>query len=627
MSNKQGNTLLKQWAVTITGGLLLAVFGAYNFFQKPTKVNRNIADNHVLGTANSGMSYTNVVLILIDDLNHYGVTAYGADRLHSYDEEFTNKSFSTPNIDDIAKQGLRVDNAFAYPLCENTRIALMSGKRNDRNYLQPKSQHESDITFGDAFKKAGYTTGLFGKWKQTRGTREVGGKNYISQFGWDDYAAFDVVAEGQRFINPNLVINGEILNYNNRTDVDPATNRRWYGPDIINRHALNFIEKNKEKPFFLYYPMLLVHDDHKPTPDTQPHSIFDEFPENADYNNMRGDDRYYFPDMIEYMDKLIGKVEAKLVEEGLDKNTLIVIMGDNGTKSSFGHVFPDGSIYRGGKGSNADNGLHVPLILSLPGIIPNGARTSTSIKSGYRTYQGLVNVTDIYPTIAEAAGITMPNASQVDGISFWQQVIGAADHEPRNYIYTWYIGNKTYQDEDAVLRYVFNKDYKLYAPDKDFPAGRFFDLQNDPFEQDGAYKVEKKWKIFHYSGLDLNALSLSQQKAYFELKRILQQHALVNVNSLNIRVAKTTLEVGETITLQAEIEPAAAQRQGVVWESSDPSVLSVNKFGEVSAHSVGRVQIHVYSWDDAKPLAANKPMSYHRDGLKASQLFEVIPPS
>ena len=320
-------------------------------------------------------THTNVVLILIDDLSHYGVTAYGANRLHSYDGEFTKEEFATESIDALAQQGIRIDRAFAYPICENTRIALMSGKRNDRNYLQPKSQHSSDITFGDAFKKAGYATGLFGKWKQTRGTVEVSGKDYISEFGWDDYAAFDVVTEGQRYINPNLVINGEVHNYNSRNDLDPETGRRWYGPDIINRHALRFIEQNKHNPFFLYYPMILVHDDHKPTPDTQPESIFDEFPENADYNNTRGDDRQYFPDMIRYMDKMIGNVVEKLRQQDLLDNTLIVVMGDNGTKETFGHVLPDGSIYPGRKGGNADNGLHVPLVLHYPGKIPAGNST------------------------------------------------------------------------------------------------------------------------------------------------------------------------------------------------------------------------------------------------------------
>lgn len=578
----------------------------------PVSIDSLISRNQKDGEAGK----TNVVLILIDDLSHYGVTAYGANRLHSYDGEFTNHTFSTPNIDQLAAGGLRVDNAFAYPICENTRIALMSGKRNDRNYLQPKSQHASDLTFGDAFKKAGYATGLFGKWKQTRGTKEIPGKDYISEFGWDDYAAFDVVTEGQRFINPNLVINGEVLNYNGRSDIDPQTGRRWYGPDIVNRHALNFIERNKDKPFFLYYPMILVHDDHKPTPDTKPQNIFDTFPENADYNNKRGDDRQYFPDMIEYMDKLIGKVVTKLEATGVLDNTLIVVMGDNGTKEAFGHVLADGSIYPGRKGGNADNGLHVPLVLHYPKAI------SASNNHKYRTYEGLVNLTDIYPTIAEAAGITMPQADQVDGISFWPQATGA-EGEPREHIYTWYIGNNTYKDKDIVLRYAFDKNFKRYAPDKDFPEGRFFDLRSDRLEREGDRVIKKKWQLLRYSGLNLITLTDEQKDAYHRLGKILDSNEIVSVDELRIQGSKTHLRINENLQLQSQALPDKAKRQGVIWESSDPAVASIDKFGLVTAHKKGSTNISVYSWDDAEPLSANRPLTYNTTGISDTIQIEV----
>ncbi|MDU0355136.1 sulfatase-like hydrolase/transferase [Paraglaciecola aquimarina] len=505
-------------------------------------------------TTFSGHDKTNIVFILIDDLSHYGVTAYGANRLHSYDGEFTNKAFSTPNIDALAKSGLRVDNAFAYPICENTRIALMSGKNNDRNYLKPKSQHASDITFGDAFQKAGYTTGLFGKWKQTRGTKEIPAEKYISEFGWDDYAAFDVITEGQRFINPNLVINGVEQNYNGRTDVDPQTGRRWYGPDIVNRHALRFIEENRDKPFFLYYPMMLVHDDHKPTPDTQPNSIFDEFPETAQYNNEGGDDRQYFPDMIEYMDKLIGKVVDKIEQQGLRENTLIVVMGDNGTKETFGHVLADGSIYPGRKGGNADNGLHVPLVLNMPKVIP------ANQDGTYRSYDGLVNLTDIYPTIAEAADIEMPMAEQVDGISFWPQAKGASG-EPRQHIYTWFIGNNTYKDADDVgIVYAFNKNFKRYAPSKEFPQGRFFDLRSDLLEREGDKVVNAKWGIKRFSGLPLDTLTAEQRAGYELLGKVLDDNRLVPVTSLTIISDSDKLEVGQVTQLSSQVLPTKAKR-------------------------------------------------------------------
>ena len=128
----------------------------------------------------------------------------------------------------------------------------------------------------------------------------------------------------QRHINPDLVINDEVVDYRKRTDLDPETGRRWFGPDIFNRKALQFIEKNQENPFFLYYPMVMIHDDHKATPDTMPHSIFDEADE-----SQKNDMRDYLPDMIRYTDKLIGRVVDKIDELGLRENTLIMVMGDN----------------------------------------------------------------------------------------------------------------------------------------------------------------------------------------------------------------------------------------------------------------------------------------------------------
>ena len=560
---------------------------------------------------------TNIVLILIDDLSHYGVTAYGANRITSNDGKFTNKVFATPNIDELAREGLRVDNAYAYPLCENTRVALMSGKRNDRNYLRPKSLHASDITFGDAFKNAGYATGLFGKWKQTRGTKEVPGERYISEFGWDEYAAFDVTKQGQRYINPNLVINGKEYNYNGRNDLDPNTGRRWYGPDIVNRHALQFIEDNRDKPFFLYYPMILVHDEHKPTPLTQPASAFDNFPEIAQYNNQGGDDRQYFPDMIEYMDHLIGKVVMKLDEVGVRNNTLIVVMGDNGTKEVFGHVLPDDTVYPGRKGGNADNGLHVPLVLNYPTVVP------ASKKEEYRTYQGLVNLTDIYPTVAEAAGIDMPQAEHVDGISFWSQAKGA-EGEPRKYIYTWFIGNNSYEEVDEVgIIYAFNKEFKRYAPTKEFPKGRFFDLRTDPLERVGKKVVEAKFGKLRYSGIPLDSLTKEQQKAYKELGDVLEKNTMRPVREVQILAPYKTLNVNQQVQLSYHLSPANAQRAGVIWHSDNPLIASVNKFGQVIAHRKGQTTIRLYSWQDAYPVANNRNPSYLTNGVQDAIDVEV----
>ncbi len=554
----------------------------------------------------------NVVLVLIDDLSHYGVTAYGADRMSEWSGLFKNRRFSTPQIDRLADEGVRCDNAFAYPLCEPTRIALMSGQYNSRNFLQCKAQHASEITFGDTFQNAGYATGIFGKWKQTRGTKEIHGKNYIFEFGWDEFCCFDVVGESQRFINPNLVINGKVHNYEGRTDVDPQTGRRWYGPDICNRRALEFIDRHKDEPFFLYYPMLLVHAEHKPTPDTQPRSLFDDFDEvkhNRDGHS--GDDRRFFPDMLAYTDKLIGKVVDKLDEHGLRDDTLVIVMGDNGTKEPFIHVLPDGSEYPGGKGGNRDNGLHVPLVLSWPGKVPGGS------EGQMRSYQGLVDVTDIYPTLCEAAGITIPNPDGLDGISFWPQVLGA-EGEPRTSIYTWYNGNNPSTDLSKTLRYAFNKDFKRYAPHANFPQGRFFDLRSDPMEMAGDREVKVGWVHYHRSGLDVGKLDAEQQAAYEELGKVIEAHALVSVTGLRITNKEAAVRVGASISLRCQVIPAEATRQNIIWESSDPSVATVDKFGVLKAHAPGTVTVSVYSWEDAYPLATNVPNTYSRDGIQDS---------
>ncbi|MEM9260375.1 MAG: sulfatase-like hydrolase/transferase [Bacteroidota bacterium] len=473
------------------------------------------------------------------------------------------------------------------------------------------------MTFGDVFQRAGYATGIFGKWKQTRGTKEIPGKDYIYEFGWDEFACFDVIGEGQRFINPNLVINGEVKNFNGRTDVDPATGRRWYGPDICNRYALNFIDDHKDKPFFLYYPMLLVHDDHKPTPDTQPVSLFDNFDEaNHNRDGHTGDDPKYLPDMIAYTDKLIGKVVEKLEEHGLRERTLIIVMGDNGTKEIFTHVYPDGKEFPGRKGGTAENGTHIPMVVSQPGTIP------TSSKEAYRQYIGLVDVTDIYPTICEAAGIEIARESELDGISFWSQIKSNAA-APRKHIYSWFNGNDPVEKTDLLLRYAFNKDFKYYAPTKEFPEGRFFDLRTDPLEESGNTFQERKWGVRLYSGIPLDQLTEEQQIAYVELKQVVDDHKYKAVSDIDIEAEKLALKAGEQLHLGHQISPPDATRNNVIWSSSNPAVASVDKFGTVRTNKPGKAMISLYSWEDAHPLATNREVTFRTDGIKDSVAIVV----
>ncbi|MBL6829272.1 MAG: sulfatase-like hydrolase/transferase [Puniceicoccaceae bacterium] len=556
-----------------------------------------------------GDKMPNVVFILIDDISHYGVSAYGAKQLNSTEGFFESVPVATPAIDRLADEGVLAGNAFAYPVCEPTRVALMTGMNNQRNFVQAKALHESHITFGDLFKQAGYITGIAGKWKQSRGTASIPGEAYVDQFGWDEIHCFDLLYEGPRHIDPNFVINGKINWYKG---LNPETQRRYYGPERVNRFALDFIEAHQDEPFFLYYPMLLVHDEHTPTPDTQPNEHYDNFevmthtgvkPDNS-FGAFKGDDRRFYPDMVAYMDKMIGKVTDQLDRLGLRKKTIIVVMGDNGSKAAFSYTLQDGSEFIGAKGQCKVNGLQVPLILSYPDSIASGTR-----------YNGLINVTDLLPTLCDAAGIEIQNKEDLDGISFWPQVTGTHNKPHREQLYTWYNANRAMTDQTKLITYAQEIGFKRYGPDTNYPQGRFFDLRSDPFEREGVRKVKFDWNNWHHSGLDISRLTEAQRAAYDRLGAVLVKNAYCPVSDVKIVTSTTRLKVNESIRLQKLILPKDATMRSVIWESSDPAIAMVDKFGIVTARQPGEVIISLYSWDDERPVADGKKATLSKTGL------------
>ncbi|QDT67801.1 Choline-sulfatase [Planctomycetes bacterium MalM25] len=555
----------------------------------------------------------NVVLILLDDVSHYSVSTYGAEEIScdSPVEPFENVAFSTPRMDSLAREGARCDWAYTYPLCEPSRVALMTGKNNRRNYLYPKSQHASDITFSDLFKRAGYETCIVGKWKQTRGTEGTPAEEYISEFCWDEFFCFDVTNKvGRRMIEPYFILNGDTKDYRG---IDPETGRRWYGPQLINRYALDFIERKKAQPFFLYYSMLLMHSERTPTPDTKPASVYDTHDVG---NSRRGDDARFYPDMLHYADKMIGNILDKLEEAGVADNTIVVLMGDNGTRPEYFFAYPDGAVRQAYKGKHIEGGLHVPLLIRAPGKIP--AKT---------TYDELVYVTDILPMLCEAAGLEIPNRNHLDGVSFWPQLTGRSKQAPRDAITTWSLNANDDGEHSIVLEYAFDKRFKRYAPDAMYPDGRFFEWAEDLLEESGApvkKRIPRRTNRYRYAGLDLNGLSSDQQEAYERLGALLEAKRYVPVESLEIITSDDPLRAGSTRALRCEIAPPGATRNSLIWESSDPEVASIDKFGVLHAHQSGDVTVTVYSWDDAEPRANGQSPEYLRVGLNSSVDIAIV---
>lgn len=368
----------------------------------------------------------NVILIMADDFGYECVTANGGE------------SYRTPHLDRLAAGGMRFEHCYVQPLCTPTRVQLMTGIYNVRNYIEFGVIDPQATTFGHLLKKAGYTTGIAGKWQLGQAP------DLPQRLGFDEAYLWQHTRRPPRFANPGLEHNGRELDFNNGE----------YGPKLVNDFALDFVTRHRAKPFLLYYPMILTHDPFQPTPDSaewDPKTKSEQAQRNVKH----------FADMVAYMDKMVGRLVAKLDELGLRENTLILFTGDNGTGTSVTSRFK-GIDYPGGKGSGTVRGNHVPLIASWPGRIPAG-----------RVNADIVCSTDFLPTVCEAAGAAVPAAPAIDGRSFLPQLLGRRG-TPREAYYLWYARNG---GPTATHEFAQSTTHKLHRD------GRFYDLTADRFEK------------------------------------------------------------------------------------------------------------------------------------------------
>ncbi len=374
----------------------------------------------------------NVILIMADDFGYECVTANGG------------QSYQTPHLDKLAAGGMRFENCHVQPLCTPTRVQLMTGLYNVRNYVDFGTLNRQQTTFAHYLKKAGYATGICGKW-------QLGAeKDSPQHFGFDESLLWQQTRRPPRYANPGLERNGVEIDYN----------QGEYGPTLINDFALEFVTKHRDRPFFLYYPMVLTHNPFQPTPDSPEWSASttDEQAKQAPK---------HFADMTAYMDKMVGRLIAKLEVLGLRENTLVIFLGDNGTNKSITSKFK-GQDYEGGKGASTAQGTHVPLIANWPGRIAAG-----------QVNRDLIGSVDFLPTIVELAKPPVFGATLPDGRSFLPQLLGRPDAKPREWLYAWYAPDG---GKDPRWEFAMSTRHKLYRD------GRFFDLAADPFEKN-ALKV------------------------------------------------------------------------------------------------------------------------------------------
>lgn len=402
------------------------------------------------GIEESSAKPPNVIFILADDLGYETITANGGE------------SYLTPNIDQLAKEGMRFEHCYALPQCTPSRVQLLTGIYNVRNYVNFGLLDTSQVTMAQVFRSAGYTTGVVGKWQLGRNPdnpAQLGFEDYllwqvtasrVDSLGWDPdrFPAQGVQAGGRdnRFSQPVLDKNGELITY------APDD----YGPKVINDYALDFIERNNrdDKPFFLFYSMLLTHCPFSPTPDS-PEWMLDD----TSVMTYKGQARY-FGDMVRYMDKMVGNINAKLEELGIAENTLLVFTGDNGTDTPIVSNFM-GRQVAGAKTQTIDGGTRVPLIAKWPGVIAPGEVNSN-----------LIDFSDFLPTMLEAVNVKLPESPDIDGKSFFAQLKGVSD-SPRSWVYNWYL----HPARKEARVFARNHRYKLYD------TGEFYDVPADQLEE------------------------------------------------------------------------------------------------------------------------------------------------
>ena len=352
----------------------------------------------------------NIVLIMADDLGIGDLGAYGQTKI------------KTPNLDKLALNGAKFTQFYAgTSVCAPSRASLMTGMHTGHTYvrgnkeIEPEGQEplaDSIRTFAMDLQQAGYATGAFGKW----GLGMVGTSGDPNLKGFDTFYGYNCQRQSHRYY-PNH------LWHNNKRIVlqgNDLTNKVHYAPILIQEQTLQFIEDNKEKPFFLFVPTVLPHAELAGPEDEYYKMYENSFPEKP----YKGEDygpnatvagyasvekpRATFAAMVTRMDAYVGQIVAKLDELGLRENTIILFTSDNGAHREGGadpDFFNSTAGFKGAKRSLYEGGVRTPLIVNWKNkIAPN------------QQIDHIGAFWDVYNTLIEL-GKTSPSLRN-DGISF-----------------------------------------------------------------------------------------------------------------------------------------------------------------------------------------------------------------
>lgn len=361
----------------------------------------------------------NIVLILTDDQGFQDIGPNGA------------VDFQTPNIDQLASEGVVLDNYYApQAVCSASRAGILTGCYPNRigihNALMPnanKGLNPSEVTLAELLKTKGYATGIFGKW-HLGDHKEAMPLNH----GFDEY--FGIPYSNDMW--PNHPYQGKWFNfdplflYENEKVIDTLTDQSQLTTQITER-SVAFINKHKDKPFFLYVP--------HPQPHV-PLFVSDKFKGTSK--------RGLYGDVIMEIDWSVGQIMKTLKENGLEENTIVIFTSDNGPWLSYGNHAGSALPYREGKGTAWEGGQREPFVIKYPKEIPMGKRSHTPV-------MGI----DVLPTLAKQVDASLPD-HPIDGKDVWEVFTLKTDKSPQEAYFFYYRVNE--------LHAVRSGDWKLYFP-------------------------------------------------------------------------------------------------------------------------------------------------------------------
>ena len=408
----------------------------------------------------------NILFIVGDDMGYADVGFHGC------------KDIPTPNLDSLAASGVRFTNGYVTgPYCSPTRAGLLTGRYQTRfgHEFNPAGGKQglpvSETTIADRLKAAGYATGLVGKW-------HLGSQPSMhpQKRGFDEFFGF--LGGAHSYFNSAGILRGE-------TQVkDPG-----YTTDAFGREAVDFIERHKDKPWFLYLAFNAVH-----TPMDATDDRLAKFPNIADKK------RRTYDAMMLAMDEAIGKVRRKLTDTGLDKNTLVIFISDNGGPTMPG-VTVNGSSnapLRGSKRTTLEGGIRVPFIVSWPGHVKPGV------------FENPVIQLDATATALTAAGVEIRPEWKLDGANLLPHLGGGKSAAPHDALY-WRFGKQMAirMGDYKLVRYDSNADTLTGAGGQPITSFKLYNLADDIGETkdlaasqpDKVKELQTKWEAWNQSNI------------------------------------------------------------------------------------------------------------------------------